>query len=102
VDISAATPLSPPSSRQPLPHEVARIPQPAPTPADVNGEAPPVEAVADRLVTRVERRDDGVQQVSVVDPHTGDEITITPPDSVIHVIDMAMWQYRIRKERDRG
>jgi hypothetical protein len=68
----------------------------------VNGEAPPVEAVSEPLVTRVERRDDGVQQVSVVDPHTGDEITVTPPDAVLHVIDMAMWQYRIRKELDRG
>jgi hypothetical protein len=81
---------------------VDRTAQAARRPADDKGETPPPEAISSGLVARVERREDGVQQVAVVDPHTGDEITRTPASAAIHVIDVAMWQYRIRKERDRG
>jgi uncharacterized iron-regulated membrane protein len=101
VDVIA---VAPPAPHQPVHqlHPVQRTAQDSRPAADEQGETPAPEPTSRRLIARVERREDGVQQVAVVDPHTGEEITRTPASAAIHVVDVAMWQYRIRKERDRG
>ena len=101
MDVTAVPPPVPHKPVHPH-HPVQRTAQDARPAADEQGRTPAPEPTSHRLVARVERREDGVQQVAVVDPHTGDEITRTPASAAIHVIDVAMWQYRIRKERDRG
>jgi hypothetical protein len=65
-------------------------------PAD--GEDKPAVDEGRRLHGVVTRRNDGVQQVAVVDKLTGETISETPSDAVLHVVDAALWQLRIRKE----
>jgi hypothetical protein len=75
---------------------VPRVPQEPVRPADVEDKTQVDDAP--RLHGVVTRREDGVQQVAVVDKVTGETISETPSDAVLHVIDTALWQLRLRKE----
>jgi hypothetical protein len=50
------------------------------------------------LETTVTRRSDGVQQVAIVDPISGDEVFKTPSDAALQVIDAAIEMIEARKE----
>jgi hypothetical protein len=78
------------------PVPVPRAPQESVPPAD--GEDKPAVDAGKRLHGVVTRREDGVQQVAVVDKVTGETISETPSDAVLHVVDTALWQLRMRKE----
>jgi hypothetical protein len=72
-------------------------------PAADGSDGTPVPAVPEqRLRTEVVRHPDGVQQVTVTDARTGDPVSQTPADVVLHVVDAALWQLRQRKEHRDG
>jgi hypothetical protein len=77
------------------PVPLPRVPQEPVRPADEKNEPKVTEG---RLHAVVLRREDGVQQSVVVDKVTGEAVAVTPSDSVLHVIDTALWQLRMRKE----
>jgi hypothetical protein len=85
-----------PPRHQPV--QTVRTAQVAPDPADgENARAVPV-APEPRLRTDVVRHPGGVQQVTISDVATGQAVAQTPPDTVLNVIDAAIWQLRQRRE----
>jgi hypothetical protein len=91
--------ISPVGAHEPSRHRVvpmARVPQET-LPAADGKDRPRVDETP-RLHGVVTRRDDGVQLVAVVDGTTGETISETPSDAVLHVVDVALWQLRLRKE----
>jgi hypothetical protein len=95
--------IEPVGASRPEPPRYVQVPAPRTAQveqgaADEEKARPAPVAPEPRLRTDVVRHPDGVQQVTVSDAVTGDAVSKTPADVVLHVVDAALWQMRQRRD----
>lgn len=96
---SAVPPWRAPARPRPV-EPVAPEQAPKPPEAEATGNVfrPVPPAPQPSIDVQVDRREDGVQTVTVYDPYTGDVLHQLPPEQVIHVIDAAL--RRLQRGKD--